>query len=274
MLSAPKLPTRWQSASNERESRPKTSPNQQQWLHQEAPQTRPTSLESQKAEHKVTTPRSRRTRKRYNQRRFHLNTNEQEQKHKKIHIHPYINTQRKANQLHALKRFGFWNNPKLPLWLRCLQTLGQLSIPKLISLRRSTKPAYHNLCTTLTPPANIHLLLGLGLKFNLEQAVPKPRLDAYFERLKRDIRTKFHVSTDDSPRTVVDRTGRILTLKSPGYDPKLYIKSQDYEPQEATPELEQAIDHFESEIRSLVQHNKVNRRHDLPASLQLLIKSL
>jgi hypothetical protein len=95
------------------------------------------------------------------------------------------------------------------------------------------------------------------------------------ERLQRDIRVKFHINADTN-RVVTDRNGKVDTLKSTGYDPKLYMKSQDYEPDEGSPQIENAINAFEQSLQTLVRSNNatVTRKHNLPASSRLLLTQL
>lgn len=130
--------------------------------------------------------------------------------------------------------------------------------PRFFALSRHYKTAFHNLCSTLEPPSNIKELLWYGLKFDLKSALPKPKLQQCIERLCRDLRIRFHINAD-SHRTVTDHTGRVLTLKTPDYDPKLYIKSQDYDPDAASPEIETAITAFETALSMLIGNNTNTR---------------
>jgi hypothetical protein len=150
-----------------------------------------------------------------------------------------------------------------------------MTIPQFIDTSKSTQTAFHNLCTIKNPPPKIHQLLSLSLKFNLEHALPKPKLDTYMERWRRDIRIKFHINANTN-RVVTYQNGKVHTLKSTGYDPKLYIKSQDYKPDEASHQIKNAINAFEQSLLTLVRSNNatVTRKHNLPASSRLLLKQL
>jgi hypothetical protein len=148
-----------------------------------------------------------------------------------------------------------------------------MNLSTLSTLFQRQHTAYHNLCTTLQPPHGVERLLWLGLKFNLEKAIPKPSLDAYIDRLRRDIRIKFHIDAD-SQRVVIDNTGRKHTLKSKEFDPKLYIRSQDYDPEPATPDIEGAIDTFQTKLQQLIHTNPTRRQHNILPSTRRILRTL
>jgi hypothetical protein len=140
-------------------------------------------------------------------------------------------------------------------------------------LNREYKTSFHNLCTTMDPPPQIKELLWLGLKFNLEKALPKPAITTAIARLRRDIRIKFHIDADGN-NVVIDKHGKRHTLKTPGFDPKLYIKSQTYDPEEASPAIEAAINAFEHKLTTLTKANRCTKQHNLPASARLLLRNM
>jgi hypothetical protein len=181
-----------------------------------------------------------------------------------------VKSQRQTTRINMFRRYGFWTNPKLPPWQRNCHALRSLSLNTISTIQRQNDTAFHNLCTTIQPPPNTSSLLWLGLKYNIEKALPKPKLDQYLERLRKDVRTKYNIK---SPNIyVVDNQGRQHTLLQTGYDPKLYIPSQEYIPNEASPLIEQALDTFESQLRTLVRHNNTTRRHNLPPSSRKLLQ--
>ena len=73
--------------------------------------------------------------------------------------------------------------------------------------------AYHNLCKKEKPPPALGNLLGLGLKFCIQDKKPSEEsLQIGIKRFKRDIRLK-HSFAGQLP-------------DSEGYNPKIYIKSK------------------------------------------------
>jgi hypothetical protein len=112
---------------------------------------------------------------------------------------------------------------------------------RIYTLHKRNHTTFHNLCVTKTPPNGIDLLLWNGLKFCLEQPLPKPRLEQTFERLENDIRRQHfwrdHASPDGSD-----------------YEKKLYTKS-DWLPATASPLLEKALQQFRTKICSITVKN-------------------
>ena len=94
--------------------------------------------------------------------------------------------------------------------------------------------AYHNLCTTLTPPPGVSTVLGLGLKFCIKSLAPhKTSLDDAFDRFRHDIRLKYFFADDkEIPRA---------------FNPQLYIKS-DWSPPRACTSIEKRISDFQKDL--------------------------
>jgi hypothetical protein len=118
------------------------------------------------------------------------------------------------------RRFGFVSNPHLPHWLQVVMALQSMTLAQANNLSRQHQKAYHNLCATLKPPIGIDKLLWHGLKFVVEQPLPKPKLDNYVQRLTYDIRVRNFIQN--------------LQLEEDSeYDPKLYLPSTDFDPDPA-----------------------------------------
>ena len=76
--------------------------------------------------------------------------------------------------------------------------------------------SYHNLCTKLTPPDGIGLLLGLGLKFCIQSRRPNSiSIDNTINRFTRDIRLKYIFAGQEEENVHQKNT----------FNNKLYIKS-------------------------------------------------
>ena len=93
--------------------------------------------------------------------------------------------------------------------------------------------------------------------------LPKPQLDQTMYRLTKDIRLKHFWAQKG------------MDLADGDYNPKLYIKS-DWEPPEATEEIETALtqlrDSLQQQIRTNQRHQR--RQHNLYASNRLLLRTL
>jgi hypothetical protein len=167
-------------------------------------------------------------------------------------------------------KYGYWTNPKLPPWQRHCHALLSLPLHTIFSIQHNRDTAFHNLCTSLQPPSATGTLLWNGLKYNIESAKPKPHLDTHFERLCKDVRTKFNFKT---PKLhVTDNQGNHHTLVQPEYDPKLYIPSQEYIPSPASPDIERSLIDFHTQLKTLVNNNVTHRRHNLPPQSRHLLR--
>ncbi len=137
-----------------------------------------------------------------------------------------------------------------------------MPLPKFYNLSKPSNTGFHNLCTTTPPPPGTADLLWNGLKFCLQHALPKPKLDTTITRLTQDIRRQAYWKTHE---------GEL----NESYNPKLYIKSH-WEPPKAAPALETALTKLHQHLHSQVQTNQQSQRrqHNLYASNRLLIQTL
>jgi hypothetical protein len=77
-----------------------------------------------------------------------------------------------------------------------------------------------------------------------------------------------------SSNIVVDNQGVQHTLVTSEYDPKLYIPSQDFIPDYASDDIENAMVHFHNKLLALLHANRQQPRKNLPASSRLLLREL
>ncbi len=161
-----------------------------------------------------------------------------------------------------IEKHGFISNPRLPFWLQCVIALRNMPLEQLFKLSTKNNRGFHNLCTTLVPPPGIEKLLQYGLNFCLESALPEPHLDETLERLTYDIRVRHFVKE------------KMEDGNNDDYDPKLYIKSQSFVPDDAPPQIEQGIRDFKSKLAQLIKDNKQTRHHNLPPDIRQIIKEL
>jgi len=120
-----------------------------------------------------------------------------------------------------------------------------LSMKPAVYFCRPANMSCHNLCSTLKPPQGFEFLLGLGLKFCIQQQKPPDCLKTAIDRLRHSIRVKALMSVWD------------ITANSSGTDsyiPSLYMKS-------ATPlspapgYVEFRTEDFATNIQFLLQQN-------------------
>jgi hypothetical protein len=101
--------------------------------------------------------------------------------------------------------------------------------PATTYFNQQTNKSYHNLCVKLRPPPNLANLLGLGMKFCLEQKRPKIDTSDTINRLKHSIRLRHWLQQANIPPHInyptADNTDSTPT-PSPAYIPNLYIKSE------------------------------------------------
>ena len=137
-----------------------------------------------------------------------------------------------------------------------------MPLNKFFNLYKSNQTAFHNLCVHKTPPAGTAQLLWNGLKYCIEKPLPKPNLQKTFERLRADVRLKYfwrqRGEYDDGE-----------------YIKKLYVKST-FQAKEASPEIEAALNQFETKVTAAVRENlsRQKRKHNLPAQQRKLLKTL
>ena len=116
--------------------------------------------------------------------------------------------------------------------------------------------SFHNLCKENDIPTSVARLLGLGLKFCINDRPPQKNLtDINFERFFKDIRTKFWIASKSRDDEETDND----------YHPKIYVKNPEWFPDDAPEILEEAILHFQTSVSDLVLSN--HKRGDFYANL-------
>ena len=92
---------------------------------------------------------------------------------------------------------------------------------------------YHNLCTTIQPPKGLEKTLGLGLKFCVQEALPKNEPD--YQRFMGDVRKRYIFAGQDTSK--MESCPKALILKSK------------WIPEEQSDELEIKLNNFISKIK-------------------------
>ena len=129
--------------------------------------------------------------------------------------------------------FSFKADPRVSKWMNLKNILASMKTTTYFA--RNNNNTYHNLCLHLKPPDNIGSLLGLGLKFCIQNRRPdKNAMDEAIQRLTKDMRLKYLFQGEDDNETN-------------NYNRKLYIKSQ-WEPPPASRDIENRITKFSEAI--------------------------
>ena len=150
----------------------------------------------------------------------------------------------------CLRRYGFFSNPELPLWVNRLNAVA--SMDKRIYFSHPHTMAMHDLCTTISPPIGTKHLLGLGLKFCIERGTPNQKLLDGILRLRHSLRL----------REWLDRTHPFRDDETSGYIPGLYVNS-DWEPPDCTGDTELALMHYGDKLSKLTKSISNYKRFNL-----------
>lgn len=152
----------------------------------------------------------------------------------------------RANQLvsnfgTAIKRrFGFVADPSKPLWYNVKQRIGELTTSYFI---QPSNMACHVRLRDHPTPKGTQSLLGLGLNYCIKEKI-NTTTEHTFTRLREDVRRIFHLrGTEDDG----------------DYIKSLYIKS-DYKFDEASEDIEQALNNFEEAVLNDKQQTKQRRK--------------
>ena len=142
-----------------------------------------------------------------------------------------LSTKLKRNfEKKLIAEFGFIASTTIPVWENAKITLSKMQCKEYY--RHCNELAYHNLCSdNSNPPNNIGKLLGLGLKFCIqERRPPGDSIDHGIARLQRDVRLKYFFAEEDEFTKDDDDQ----------FDGKLYIKSK-WQPPPANKNVEDRV---------------------------------
>jgi hypothetical protein len=120
--------------------------------------------------------------------------------------------------------------------------------------------AYHNLCTTKQPSADVGQLLGLNLKYCVASKSPKPDLKHTIGRLNRSVRTQ---------NMLLQKK-----VKNQPFIQQLYKQSTAYIPPLATDQLEYQLEKFEEKLEAASAKLPRASKSNLTYSQQKILQSL
>jgi len=129
----------------------------------------------------------------------------------------------------TFREYGFVANPSFPLWYNVEQALGGMSVFRYFN--RAKNMTYHNLCTEKNAPLGAGTLLGLGLKFCVQNLKPNLKHNDSFDRFRDDVRKRYHFA--GAPDDFIPN--------------RLYIKST-WDPPEADGDVETRMSEFFEKI--------------------------
>ena len=139
------------------------------------------------------------------------------------------------------EKYGFVADPGKTVWKNISEVLGSTSLKAYHNRIKTT--GFHNLCTNLTPPEGIASLLGLGLKFCVQQRkLDDATLEKGLARMKRDVRLKYLFADEDDDFDA-------------DFTKKLYIKSN-WQPPWANQKVEQMLEEFGDAMRDKREKKK------------------
>lgn len=132
----------------------------------------------------------------------------------------------------------------------------------MIELRSNcSNRSFHNLCKKSNIPFSAARILGLGLKFCVCDRPPPSDLSHFdIERMRKEIRTAWTLFLKSDPTELCPNND---------WNPKIYVKNPNWVPNKATPPIEQAMDNFESVLKTIVQRDRWKKftsnltRHEL-----------
>lgn len=133
--------------------------------------------------------------------------------------------------------------------------------------RQVSNLKFHNLCTHLTPPLGLESVLGYDLKHCVQHKTPQTDASKILARLERDVRLRFlhndcteEVEPEDDPYEQ--------------YDPKIYVKLKDWEPDRGPDEIETELATFRQQFTNLVANHKPTPASNLSDRQDKLLASL
>eukprot|EP00956_Cyclotella_meneghiniana_P031417 scaffold82339_cov63-Cyclotella_meneghiniana.AAC.4 len=165
-------------------------------------------------------------------------------------IDNYLHSQfiRRTNQFkeRLRKQYGFIANPALNKYVNAINIIGNMPADTYFS-QPINKATFSYTNNSLLPGTKS--LLNLGLKFCLKAKEPTNIMMSSIARFVYDVRTKHWLLTQNLP-------------DDDDFNPKLYLKSPDWNPPYASEAIESALKKFEehmSELHAQHQANPTNK---------------
>ena len=157
--------------------------------------------------------------------------------------------------------FGFIPDPSLSVHENVKKRLLSMSPQEFFN--HVPNRSCHNLCTNTHVLPAVIKLLGLGLKFCVNDRPPTPDLNSTMNRFRTDVRRTYQfLDAEDN-----DDDGEIR------YHPKLYVRNQEWTPDPASPEIEAALDAFAQSVQSATQRHQA-QVHNQPNLLKFELRLL
>ena len=171
-----------------------------------------------------------------------------------------------AYNLHqtAHRVYGFLADPTKSVWENTKLRLGAMSPHAYYT--RPANMAFHNLCTTIQVPPGTAALLGLGLKYCIEQPRPYQDFNRSMHRFRRDMRLHCAIQGFNTDITEEDSSNK-------DYIQRLYIPSN-WKPPEAPLKYELTFDTFDEGLTAERHLLNYTRRYNLTPSQRHVLSEL
>jgi hypothetical protein len=151
-----------------------------------------------------------------------------------------------------IKRYGFVSNPKHPLWKNKQEALRTMDL-SLLESRQPSNATLHNLSGKKLPCGSDQLL-GLSLKFCIQETIPKLQVAKTIARLRRAVRLQAWLDAHSDEETE-DKNDN-------DHIPGLYLSSTSTPPLAPT-HIENGLSTFEGKLNDYFEQRRPNRSDNL-----------
>jgi hypothetical protein len=151
-----------------------------------------------------------------------------------------------------IRRYGFVSDPNHPLWKNKQGALRTMDI-SLLESKQPSNATLHNLSGKKLPCGSDQLL-GLSLKFCIQETIPKLQVTKTIERLRRAVRLQAWLDTHSDEKTDEKNDN--------DYTPGLYLPST-WTPPLAPTHIENGISAFEGKLNDYFEQRRPNRSDNL-----------
>jgi hypothetical protein len=146
-----------------------------------------------------------------------------------------------------VKRYGFVRNTNHPFWKNKQESLRSMDL-SLLDSRQPSNATFHNM-TGKNIPCGSEQLLGLSLKFCIQEKIPKPQVAKTVARLRRAVRLQAWLGSHSDEETD-NRNGG-------DYIPGLYLPSTRTQSLAPT-HIESGLSAFEVKLNDYFEQHRPN----------------
>lgn len=133
---------------------------------------------------------------------------------------------------------------------------------------------FHNLCPEdMKLPMGTRSVLGLGLKFCIEQPRPYQDIDTALMKLKRNIDIWYHLNKDVNDNDSNDNNNNNDNVTDDHYNARLYVETN-WKPDPCGKKCAKAFDNFETLVNEARRNLPTYRRYNLHKFARKAMKEL